>query len=50
MNDNVVIIKLFPGINEKTISSLLSLPHLKGVILETYGSGNAPTKIGLYNY
>ena len=44
MNDNVVIIKLFPGINEKTISSLLSLPHLKGVVLETYGSGNAPNE------
>lgn len=44
MNDNVVIIKLFPGINNTTLSSILSLPHVKGVILETYGSGNAPNE------
>ncbi|AWH84108.1 L-asparaginase 1 [Flavobacterium album] len=43
--DNVVIIKMFPGINERVLSSILNTPGLKGVVLETYGSGNAPTDI-----
>ena len=40
---NIAIIKLFPGINRNVISSVLSINGLKAVILETYGSGNAPT-------
>jgi L-asparaginase len=43
LEDQVVIIKMFPGINETTLSAVLNIPNLKGVILETYGSGNAPT-------
>lgn len=39
---NVVIIKLFPGINEVVVKTILEIPSLKGVVLETYGSGNAP--------
>lgn len=37
----VVILKLWPGIQARQISSLLAEP-VKGVILESYGSGNAP--------
>jgi len=44
MDDNVVILKLFPGINKQTIESIIHIPHLKGIILETYGSGNAMTE------
>lgn len=44
-DDNVAIVKLFPGISEKVLSSILTIPGLKGVVLETYGSGNAPTDI-----
>jgi L-asparaginase len=36
----VLLVKLFPGINEKMINHILSTPNLKGVIFETYGSGN----------
>ena len=43
LEDQVVIIKMFPGINQTILSSILNIPNLKGVILETYGSGNAPT-------
>ena len=39
---NVVILKLFPGISEVVIKSILRIPELKGVILETFGAGNAP--------
>lgn len=42
-NEQVVILKLFPGINQKVVESILTIPGLKGVILETFGSGNAPT-------
>ncbi len=44
LNDNVAIIKMFPGINESVLSAIFSIPNLKGVVLETYGSGNAPTE------
>jgi L-asparaginase len=37
------IIKLFPGMSKAIVNSILSTPGLKAVILETYGSGNAPT-------
>ena len=33
---------MFPGLNEATLSAILNIPNLKGAILETYGSGNAP--------
>jgi len=44
MNDNIVLIKLFPGINKTTVNCMLSRPDLKGVILETYGAGNTTTE------
>jgi L-asparaginase len=43
LDDHVAIIKLFPGINESVLSAILNIPNLKGIVLETYGSGNAPT-------
>ena len=43
MDRNVAILKLFPGLNENVLRSILKTPELKVVILETYGSGNAPT-------
>ena len=44
LDRNVSILKLFPGISEPVVDSILSTPGLKAVILETFGSGNAPTK------
>lgn len=43
MDKNVIILKLFPGICKKMIASILEIPGLKGVVLETFGAGNAPT-------
>ncbi len=40
----VVIVKMFPGISEIVLSAIFSIPGLKGVVLETFGSGNAPTE------
>jgi len=41
--NDVVVLKLFPGITQKAIEAIVNIPNLKGLILETYGSGNAPT-------
>ena len=41
---NVVILTLFPGIQEEIIHSLLHVPGLKAVVMKTFGSGNAPQK------
>jgi L-asparaginase len=42
LDRNVVILKLFPGISPNTVTAILNIPNLKGVVLETYGMGNAP--------
>jgi L-asparaginase len=44
LDDNVVVVKMFPGINESVLSAIMGIPNLKGIVLETYGSGNAPTE------
>jgi L-asparaginase len=43
-DDNVLVLKLFPGITEAVLSTVLAIPNLKGIVLETYGSGNAPSE------
>ncbi|MDR0976573.1 MAG: asparaginase, partial [Prevotellaceae bacterium] len=49
LDTNVVILKLFPGIQENVVAGILGIPGLRGVILETFGSGNAPRKPWLIN-
>ncbi|QDA58791.1 type I asparaginase [Hymenobacter jejuensis] len=44
LDDHVTILKLFPGITEAVVNSILGVKGLRGCILETYGSGNAPTQ------
>lgn len=44
LDTNVVIIKMFPGISETVLSAIFDIPQLKGIVLETYGAGNAPTE------
>ncbi|MBR6844505.1 MAG: type I asparaginase [Bacteroidales bacterium] len=39
----VAVLKLFPGIGESVVRALLGTPDLQGAVIETYGSGNAPT-------
>jgi L-asparaginase len=47
---NIAILKLFPGIHKNVVSSIVNTPGLKAIILETYGSGNAPTLSWLLEY
>jgi len=44
LDNHVAIIKMFPGMSEIVLSSILSIKDLRGIVLETYGSGNAPTE------
>lgn len=44
LDSNVAILKLFPGISENVVKSILSINGLKAIVMETYGSGNAPTE------
>lgn len=49
LDNNIAVLKLFPGFTENLLKSVLSTPNLKALILETYGAGNAPTDKWLIN-
>ena len=36
-----MVLKIFPSISRKVVETILSISHLKGIVLETYGAGNA---------
>jgi L-asparaginase len=44
LDNNVMVLKLFPGITEKVMDACFAIEGLKGVVLETYGSGNSPSE------
>ncbi|KAI8478867.1 hypothetical protein Bbelb_434090 [Branchiostoma belcheri] len=41
MNPNIGLLRLFPGMSLQTVEHFLS-PPMDGVVLQTYGTGNAP--------
>lgn len=43
LDNQVALLKLYPGISREAVSACLGIPGLKAVVMETYGSGNAPT-------
>lgn len=43
LDPNIAILKIFPGITPLVVESILGISGLEAVVLETYGSGNAPT-------
>ncbi len=44
MDRNVMPIDIYPGITETILSHQLHTPGIKGVVLKTFGAGNAPTE------
>ncbi|NIG52859.1 asparaginase [Chitinophaga sp. Cy-1792] len=44
LETNITVLKLFPGITRRAVEATLNIPDLKGVILETFGSGNTTTQ------
>lgn len=49
IDQNVAILKMFPGMSEQMVSAILNIPGLRGLILETFGSGNAPSDPWLHD-
>lgn len=49
LDENVGILTLFPGITEVQVRAALSVPGQRALVLQTFGSGNAPQKEGLVN-
>lgn len=44
LDNRVMILKLFPGITDKIMDACFAIDGLRGVVLETYGSGNSPSE------
>lgn len=44
LDTNIAIIKLYPGISLEVVNSIFNIKGCRAVVLETFGSGNAPTR------
>lgn len=44
LEQSVMVVTIFPGLSRILFEGMLSLEGLRGVVLQTYGSGNAPTE------
>ena len=45
LDNRVALLKIFPGFNANIYKSLFDIKKIKGIILETFGAGNAPTDL-----
>ncbi len=45
LKNNVALIRLFPGMNFEFYRAIFSDQHVQAIVLETYGSGNAPSDV-----
>lgn len=50
LDTHIAVLKIFPGIEESIIKAIFNIKGLKAVVLETYGSGNAPRKEWFIQY
>ena len=44
LDNDIVVLKLFPGLSKKITLSILNTSGIKAVIIETFGAGNASTE------
>ncbi len=44
MDPNIGVLKIFPGITRKAVEAIVNTPGMRGLLLETFGSGNATTQ------
>lgn len=44
LDNDIAVLKLFPGLSKKITLSVLTTPGIKAVIIETFGAGNASTE------
>ena len=43
LDTRVAVLKIFPGIRQEAVDACLAIEGLRAVVLETFGSGNAPS-------
>jgi len=43
LDTNIALLKVFPGIRKSVAEAILNINGLKALVLETFGTGNAPT-------
>jgi L-asparaginase len=43
LDNSIAVLKLFPGISETVVRSVLNIEGVKAVVMETFGTGNALT-------
>lgn len=43
-DQHVAILKIFPGISKQVVEATLNIPDLRALVLETFGTGNAPSE------
>ena len=43
LDRNVMFLTILPGITETTLRHLLATPGIKGIVMKSFGAGNAPT-------
>jgi len=48
-DNHIATIKLYPGISEAVIFSIINIPNLKAIVLETFGAGNGSTQLWFIN-
>lgn len=48
-DERVVILKIFPGISKTVFENITNIPELKGIVIESFGSGNMPTTTWMIN-
>jgi L-asparaginase len=44
LDPNVAVLKIFPGITPAVLDAFLGIKGIRGLVLESYGSGNAPSE------
>jgi len=44
LNNQIVVLRLYPGLNAEIVQAILQTKGIKAVVLETFGAGNATTE------
>lgn len=44
LDANIATLKMFPGITKSVVESITTIPHLKALVIETFGAGNTTTE------
>lgn len=42
-DNNIAVLKIFPGIHKNVVDAVINVKGLKALVIETFGSGNAPS-------